>query len=131
MIDVRSEVDKAQCPEEESAFLFNFLCQFGNSCHFARFQHIPVLKTLYHCLLQGGHGFRIKFCLFCLRLTDDRFAAIIFQPDGDFVLIPGLKPTGIVNKSAPFSIILPVVASATYHRIYFGFVTENLSVNVL
>ena len=73
--DVWGEVDQAQRPEEEGAFLFDFLCQFGNGCHLARFQHIPVLKTLYHCLWQGGHGFRIKFRLLHFRLMDDRFAA--------------------------------------------------------
>ena len=79
--DVRGEVDQTQRPEEEGSFLLDFLCQFGNSRHLARFQHITVLKTLYDRFLQGGHGFRIKFSRFCLRLMDDRFAAIVFQLD--------------------------------------------------
>jgi hypothetical protein len=33
-----SEVDQAQRPEEESAFLLDFLRQFGDRCHFAGFQ---------------------------------------------------------------------------------------------
>ena len=66
---------------EQGAFLFDFLCQFRNGCHLARFQHIPILKTLYHRFLQGGHGFRIKFRFFRFRLVEDRFAAIVFQPD--------------------------------------------------
>ena len=50
--DVRGEVYQTQRPEEEGSFLLDLLCQFGHRCHLAGFKHIPVLKALYHRLLQ-------------------------------------------------------------------------------
>ena len=43
--NVRGEVDQTPRPEEKGSFLFDFLRQFGNRCHLAGFQHIPVLQV--------------------------------------------------------------------------------------